>query len=44
MDGGRLGIALRSQQEENQTLSIVGTLLWLLLGSFICSEFILNQI
>ena len=44
MDGGRLGIALHSQQEENQTLSIVGTLLWLLLGSFIFSEFILNQI
>ena len=39
-----LELRCASQKGENQTLSVAGTLLWLLLASFIASEFILNQI
>ena len=43
-DPADLGIALHSQQGENQTLSIVGTLLWLFTWFLHFSEFILNHI
>ena len=39
-----LELRCASQKGKNQTLSVAGTLLWLLLASFIASEFILNQI